>query len=516
VDSKPLPAARPRQSSQDSAWGRALGECWLMTRIAVPYLALAALGRIGLPCRSWRRRLDHWAALTFTRFVRQHGALLIKVGQFIATRPDLFTPAWITACADMRDQAPPKPFSQVSRTLNEAYQGMPPFTTFEPEPLASASFGQVHRATLPDGRIVAVKVQHFGIARLIAIDLRLVRMAMTLLRWVMPGFPFRDLLSELGASARAELDYLQEATSMDRLRPVLRRHEILTPRIVWDHTRASVLVMEYVGGTTLARLDYATLAPEQRHWIARSILDAYLSMLLDAGFYHADPHGGNFIYDQGRLWMIDFGMTASLSRRQAELYHRFLACVQTRDIDGMIEIMLRLGFVLPTAREQIHTLAQRLYESIIEIAPGSQKRSQRRAEIGWAVNEILLQSPGVIFPQHTIMLSRATSMLEGLCAELVPEVSLISLARPLLQKRMTPWLKLRYLLQEAREMWSMLGALPSHLSSLVRPPDHRPVQAIIISAALIGALLLPPGHLRVVAAILAGLAALWMLRRPPA
>lgn len=520
--SSPVAPAAPLRSSSATAAtppsvaARVCGGLWLILAIAVPYVGLAFAGRLGMGIGRARERLDAWSAAAFVSFARRHGALLIKVGQFIATRPDLFAATWIAACGELRDQAPPRPFAEVERSLRAAYGGdiEQRFARIEPTALAAASFGQVHRAVTHDGRVIALKVQYPGLERLVRIDLRLTRLAMRAVRLAMPGFPFADLVGELERASRAELDYLQEAVTAERLRPCLERHGLKVPGIIWEHTRDTVLAMDFAAGTTLGRVDLATMPRERRIALAERVLDAWLGMVLEEGLYHADPHAGNLILgDDGALWLVDFGMTAEISRRQADLYRRFLMHVQARDVDGMLDVMLRLGFVLPECdRDELKRLAQALHDSIGEVAPQALRGSKRPWEIGWAVNEMLLRTRGLVFPQHTVMLARATGMLEGLCAELVPERSFLSLARPLLAERMTPWLRARQLLEEVQELSTALRALPDRLAGLRRERDTG-APAVVAGCALIAATQLPPGATQAVALGAAGVAAVMALRR---
>ncbi len=509
VTERPIQPARP----PTGALARCAGGCLLVVTLAGAYLALAVLGWLHLPVARLRRRLDAAGSAWFARFACREGALLIKIGQFIATRPDLFPEAWITACAGLRDQAPPQDIQVVRASLARAYgEDGVPFAHFDRTPLASASFGQVHRAELADGSEVAVKVQHPGLERLVAIDLSLVRIALRLMRLAMPSFPFHDLVDQLERTARAELDYLQEAEAMDRLRPILHERGLDCPEVDWEHTRTQVLVMEFIPGQTLARMGTGRLSRHEREELAGRIIDAYLGMLLEEGFYHADPHAGNLIYDHGRLVLIDFGMTASISMRQAELYRRLLACVQRRDIDGMLDVMARLGCVMPQReREQLHQLGERLYHTLAEVAPQSPSASRRPEELRQVINDLLLHARGLILPQHSIMLLRAGGMLEGLMAELVPESSLMALVRPILARRLTLWMRLRHLVQEFRELTVALQSLPERIGSFRRGVDRSAHAIVACSAVVVALVLVPPGTLRDVAVGAGGLGAVWAM-----
>ncbi len=503
----PLPTSLVRRGAEG---------VWLIARLAIGYLALIVCERLWIPTRRWRIAMDAWGSRCFTAHVRKHGAMLIKIGQFVASRPDLFPLAYIESCAALRDQAPARPFNVVAAVLDLTYEGRTAahFSRIDEIAIAAASFGQVHRAWLTDGRMVAIKVQYPGLQRLVAIDLLLTRATMRLLRILVHGFPFHDLLAELERASASELDYLQEATSADRLRPCLEKHGLSAPTIVWEHTREKVLVMEFAPGATLARTDLEALGHDERLRVANAIIDCYLSMLLDEGFYHADPHAGNFVYDAGRIWLIDFGMTGSITKREAELYRRFMINVQGQDTDGMIDVMIQLGFILPEVhRDQLRKVARELYASLKDFAPQALKGSRRQYEIGAKINEMLRRSQGIVFPQHTIMISRATSLLEGLCVELVPDTSFLNLVRPRLQKIITPWSQVRRMLDEAREMWHALRILPDRLAALHMPHAGWMAHATVAGCVLLASTQLQPGVLRDIAIVCSSIAAVASLVR---
>ncbi|MBA2480036.1 MAG: AarF/ABC1/UbiB kinase family protein [Planctomycetes bacterium] len=496
--------------------GRALGGTALLGVLAVSYLALLLANRLWISTNASKQRLDRWGSARFTAYIVRHGGMLIKIGQFVASRPDLFPNAYIEACAGLRDQAPPRPYSEIRRVLDRTYEGRVDerFARIEEQALAAASFGQVHRAWLHDGRPVAVKVQHPGLERLVTVDLALTRGALRLLAVTMRGFPFRDLCIELERASRDELDYLNEATSADRLRPCLARHGVRVPSILWEHTREKVLVMEFADGATLARTDLSALGDDERLRVASRIIDAYLGMLLEEGFFHADPHAGNFIYRSGEIWLIDFGMTASVTRHQAELYRRFMVHVQRQDTDGMIDVMLELGFVLPELeREDLRALARELYQSMNDLAPQALKGSRRQLELGARINDMLRRSRGIVFPQHTIMLSRAISLMEGLCMELVPATSFLSLVRSRLQTVITPTMQIERLVEEAAQTWKSLRTLPERLVAAAAQRSAFPSAAIVSGCVLIAALQLGTGWPQVIAVAAAGIAMLASLRR---
>lgn len=492
----------------------------MLVLLGGPYLVMAGLGRLWpgggrAGCNALHRLGGPW----FAGFCRRHGALMLKVGQVVGSRPDLLPLAWVDACADLRDQAPARPWRTVRGTLARAYEGRTAehLLEIEQRPIASASFGQVHRAKLPDGTTVAVKVQHAGLGPLVATDLLLLRAALSMLRLAVPDWPVELMLEEIQRTSREEQDYLHEAIAAGRLRPLLQRNGLTAPQVYLEHTRETVLVTAFAPGTTLAQLDLASLPRERRRELAERIAGAWIAMLLDEGFFHADPHGGNLILDGEQVWVIDFGMTASLTPLDRLRYAQFLRRLGERDVDGMVAALVQLGVLLPGADlDAIRSLAQELFDGLGQLNPRAFKGSQRERELSAKVSAFLRRARGLAFPRHTILLTRALGLLEGVCGELDPERNLIDIVRPRLRLLTTARGRLEDLLAEGRQRLTRWLELPERLERIERQlgrPAQVDLSPVIAGLALVAALLLPPGTWRLVAAIAAGLGLVLTLRR---
>jgi len=449
-------------------------------------------------------------------YVQRHGALLIKIGQYIASRPDIFPLAYVDRLSVLRDRVAPRPLTVLRPTLERAFEGRVDehLPRIEHTALAAASFGQVHRAWLSDGTLVAVKIQYPGLDASVAVDLRLVRHALRLLGLLLPGWPMDLVHDEIRRVSHEEQDYLHEGSYSERLREALRAAGLHVPRVHWEHSREQVLVMQFAPGRTFAQMDWKELSKPRRRAVAARIIDGFLRMLLHERVFHADPHGGNLIYEdrgeQGfRVWLLDFGMCAEVEQRDSARYLRFLMHLRSNDIDGMADVLYDLGVQhSDVERADLRELIHEIYGQLGHLNPQTFKGSQRQAELTSKVSMFLRRCRGIAFPRHTIMLSRASSLVEGLCLELVPERNVLDLIRPRLEQYSGPLASLRRFAEQALGAWRDWQDLPDRIeNALASKRDQRGDQRSSLAALLlIAALLLPPGSAQLVAASAAGLA----------
>ncbi|MHB8577312.1 MAG: ABC1 kinase family protein, partial [Dehalococcoidia bacterium] len=249
----------------------------------------------------------------------------------------------------LQDAAPPRPWS-VIRPVLERELGAPPeqvFAAIEPRAVAAASLAQVHRATLHNGREVAVKVLYPGIERLVRSDLRVLK-ALLWLESRFTGYPLKPVYDELAHNVPLEVDLLHEADALEEMaRCFGDSDEVYLPRVVREHSSRRVLVMEWIDGikiTDSAALRQAGIDPQA---VSERLVDCYSRQIYDFGFFHADPHPGNlFVLRDGRISIVDFGLTRRLSpaivRGLALLTHAMF----TGDDAATVEAFALLGFRL--------------------------------------------------------------------------------------------------------------------------------------------------------------------------
>ena len=282
------------------------------------------------------------------------GPTFIKLGQLLSTRADLLPPAYLDSLARLQDSLEPFPFETVRATVEEelGVRLSRAFASFDETPLAAASLGQVHSATLRDGRPVVVKVQRPGIRRQVFDDLEVLEsIAERVEAHTEQGrlFAVTDLLAQFRSSLLDELDYRKEAANLLRLGEIVADRTLLVvPAPHDDFTTSRVLTMDRVPGrkvtdlSPLARLDVDG-AP-----LARALFDAYLDQILVHGFFHADPHPGNVLLTpDGRLGLIDVGMVARVTPELRDRLLRLLLALGERRGEEVARIATDMSEPLP-------------------------------------------------------------------------------------------------------------------------------------------------------------------------
>ncbi|WP_374246954.1 ABC1 kinase family protein [Zoogloea sp.] len=369
------------------------------------------------------------------RALEELGPTFVKLGQILATRADLFPPDWIAEFGKLQDAAPAVPFEAIRAQLAEDL-GEPPenvFAELDPTPLAAASLAQVHRARLADGTPVAIKVRRPGIRPVIEADLRLLARLAEIVESEAPDlrrYRPREVVRQFAHSLRRELDFSAEGRNAERIAASFAdRPEINIPRIHWQWTGERLNVQDFIEGVP-GRAAAALPAGFDRKLLARRGAGAVLKMVLEDGFFHADPHQGNVFYlPDNRLAFIDFGMVGRLpeARRYevAELLHGLV------DRDGGLVTQVLLGWS-DAAEADGDTLRADIDRFVDEYHGVPLKQLDFGAMLGDVVG--ILREHGLALPPDLALMIKAFVTLEGLGRQLDPDFDIAGEAAPYLRE----------------------------------------------------------------------------------
>jgi ubiquinone biosynthesis protein len=409
------------------------------------------------------------------------GPTFMKLGQVLASRVDLLPREWIASLDQLHANATPLSFEALEAQLlaDLACPVDQAFASFERTPRAAASIAQVHRATLPAGVAVAVKIRRPGIAPVIESDLVLLE---TLAQWLQESdseiarWQPIELARQLRRSILRELDFATEARGQQRLAGIFRDNpDVVVPAVHAGFTRPTLLVMDWVEGipgTDLAAVDRAGL---DRKVLAARGADAVLHMVLVEGFFHADPHPGNVFYLPGnRLALIDFGMVGWLSNARRDELLDMLAAIASRDLPGLRDVLLGWAH---GARVNTALFTEDLGR-LLFLYQGAKLGEVR---LGTLLGEIaaILRDHRLVLPPDLALLFKALITLEGLGAQLDPDFRLVNHVTPhvsrLLRERWQPQRAGRQFARELREAGRALAELPRLVGRLARQTSEEGV-----------------------------------------
>jgi ubiquinone biosynthesis protein len=396
------------------------------------------------------------------------GPTFVKFGQLLSTRPDVVPPDIVFELKALQDDVTPFPAADARRVVAEEL-GLSVeqlFQEFVDEPLAAASIGQVHRAVLPNGKRVVVKVQRPDAPRQIEADLELLYQAARFARDRVRALSFVDpvsLVDEFARTIRQELDYRMEARNAEQFHRQFAGHpHVRVPRVYWSYSRGRVLTLEELQGVQLRDLPFDRYTWEERGRLANLIAEAWMTMIFRHGFFHADPHPSNILVLEAtnQIGLIDFGMAGQLTAEDMSKLTRLFIDAVNENVDQIPKDLVALGVRVPKEKEhefgaEIREMYYRYYGSRLdEIDP----------------IQVIREVFGVIFRMHLhlptrfLMLDRAIATLGSVGTELFPDFNVFEIAKPyareLMLERFTPRRVALRLRQQGTDYYRIATDLP--------------------------------------------------------
>jgi predicted unusual protein kinase regulating ubiquinone biosynthesis (AarF/ABC1/UbiB family) len=408
------------------------------------------------------------------RDLEELGPTFIKLGQLLSTRSDLLPAPYLDALSRLQDQVEPFSFGEVEQIVASelGVRLSKGFLDFDSTPLAAASLGQVHRATLRDGRPVAVKVQRPGIRQVILEDLDAFgQIAEVADKHTEAGrrFAFHDMLDEFRKTLLRELDYRREAANLITLADNLREYRrLVIPRPVDDYTTSLVLTMDYVPGTKVTELSPLARIDLDARQLVEDLCEAYLDQILVDGFFHADPHPGNLLVTQdGRLALLDLGMVARIDPAMQEQLLKLLFAIVEGKGQQAAEITLKLGTPLADLDEV------RYRREVADLVGSFQNVSGEQVQVGRILVNLtrLAGANGVRPPSELAMMGRALLHLDESARALDPDFDPNRLVRrqtdSLLRRHMLKKLSPGSIFTSALELQEFFQQLPARMNAVL-------------------------------------------------
>jgi len=373
------------------------------------------------------------------------GPTFVKFGQLLSTRPDAMPADIIVELRKLQDDVPPFPIEVAEKTI-ESELGLTVerlFLEFEETPVAAASIGQVHRAVLPNGDPVIVKVQRPEADHKIRADIDLLYQLAHIIRDHGPGDLFIDpvgIVDQFARGIRNELDYRVEARNAERFQENFRDdHTVHIPKVYWQYSTSRVLTLELVRGAQLADIDKTAMDMYERRKLATTIAECWLKQIYIDGFFHGDPHPANiFVLDDGAIGLVDFGIAGRLSENDRQNIISLFLDIMNERIENIPKHLVALGVDFPRHKEaefinEARDMFTKYYgANLDELDPVAVMR-----DVFGAIYRLQLK-----LPTQYLLLERAAATLEGIGTELYPGFNVFEFARPytheFLRRRYSP------------------------------------------------------------------------------
>lgn len=364
------------------------------------------------------------------------GPAFIKLGQLLSVRPDVLPQPYIEEFSKLQDEVPPAPFAEVKPTIEKELGGSIPeiFESFDQNAVTGASLGQVYRARY-QGRDIVVKVNRPGIRERVAIDTKVLKRLVPLVgRFIDSSllFSVNSVVDQFTDTVQDEMNYKKEASNLLTIKRNLKGDKtVIVPEIVRELSTERVIVLEYVDGIKINDVKELDRVGVDRRKLARKVARIYFRMLLSQDMFHADPHPGNIsVKPDGRLVLYDYGMVGSLDDETRLNLVRFYTALVDTNASRIVEVMLELGLLQPTANRYV---IMRGVELALADMQGKKVDETEVKALMEVANRTIYQFPFKL-PKNLVLYLRMLSILEGVCLTLDPKFRFIKILGRLLEE----------------------------------------------------------------------------------
>ena len=416
---------------------------------------------------------DRKTAARFRQLLIDLGPTFIKLGQLLSSRPDILPAAWIDELAELQDAVPPIPVSavraEIERGLGRSVEAC--FAELDPEPLASASIAQVHRARTHGGEPVVVKVQRPGTRERIEADLGVLRDLAAVLEAVVEEtgvYTPTDVVEEFDRAIHEELDFSNEAQNAQAIGAASEgRPYLVIPRVHEALSSSTVLTLDFVDGVKISEINAESGHDVER--VARNIIEAAFRQLFEDGLFHGDPHPGNVLVLPGdRIALLDFGLVGRLTRPMQEALVTMILAVSLRDADSIARVLTRIG-VTSDQRPPIAALRSDV-EAILDTYLGRKLDEIRTSTLLRDLLDLAVKHR-IKVPKEYAVLAKASITVEGIIRRLYPRLDVVEIGLPyakeLLYARLNPTDARGTLMRSLLQLQTLAEDVPAQLQQIL-------------------------------------------------
>jgi len=386
------------------------------------------------------------------------GPTFVKLGQIASTRGDLYPPEFTRELESLQDNVPPFDFNLVRDVVNKDI-----FKEFDEVPFKSASIGQVHKATLQNGKKVVVKLKRPGIYDIMKSDTNNVKKILDFIQsiGVDTGSSSNFVLNDSIDYLLGEADYRREVENAIKFKRSLKDVDwIKVPYVYKRYCSDDMIVMEYVEADKITDIKNTKINKKK---VCEALVNSYVIQTMEGGLFHGDPHPGNLaISKSGQLVFYDFGLLIELDDQLKQGFSDLFACIIKRDTKEIVQILIRLGVIVPTSSDisDIEIFFETILGYLETLDGGAIMNDELAAELA-------MEKPFVV-PTSFVYLAKSFSLIEGICLQLDPDFDYFTYLEPLIQEEFLESLDIGEMIMSTTEIPSKIGKISSTVLGLER------------------------------------------------